>query len=127
MKRALILSLALAGCVSSEIPDSERADGVLAGEPPEEREITVDGRKLGVRQEMDWPIMRYTVGANGQAQTIQSGRGPTLLVFDATGFEQALKAVGQVCGVTSDPAAWDTQFVYRDPATGAYWFDGLCP
>lgn len=120
MKRALALPLILAACVSD-------AGGPSGAEPPEEREVIVDGRALAVRQEADWPIMGFTVDNSGKSGAVQLGRGRTLLVFGAADRAQALKAVGQVCGVTSDPAAWDTQSVYRDPATGAFWFDGLCP
>lgn len=121
MKFALLLPLVLAACVSSEIPDSERADGVLAGTP-----VEVAGATVVAEQMSDWPSMISTVDAAGKSQVVQSGTADTVVISGAPDFDAAVDALGQFCGRKIDPKGFDTQFVYKEPASGDYWFDGFC-
>jgi hypothetical protein len=121
MKRALILPVALAACVSSEIPDSERADGELPGNA-----YQIGGVAVVARQMSDWPVMGYAVDASGKERTLETGRAPTVIVSGATDLASAVIALGQFCGRSIDPKGFDAQFVYREPSSGDYWFDGFC-
>ncbi len=70
MKPALFLPLALAACVESGIPDSERADGVLSGTP-----IEVGGATLVAQQMTDWPQMAMVVtGDRGEPRSSRWAR-----------------------------------------------------
>ena len=122
MKSALILPLVLAACVQSEIPDSERVDGLIEGPKP----VQVGATTVGVQEFSDWPRMISTVDAKGRAQVVESGTAQTIIVSDAPDFATAVAALGQYCERRIDVAGFDTQFVYQDPETGAYWFDGFC-
>ena len=106
MKTAGLLSiLALSACVTA---------------PPQAAGISV-------RQEASWPQMGMLADAQGNYSTGALGdRVPTVIVAGAENFDAALPAMAAFCGISADPAGWDTQFVYRDPASGDYWFDGLC-
>jgi hypothetical protein len=124
MKRALILSLALAGCVSSEIPDAERVDGELAGTP-----ITVDGQTLVAQQMTDWPSMIAPIdAATGKTMIVQSGTADTVIISgSADNRNRAIRALAQFCARPDiTPDGFDTQYVYQDPKTGDWWFDGFC-
>ena len=80
-----------------------------------------------VRQEASWPRMGLVADTQGNYSSVPLGdQVPTVIVSGADDFDQALTALSAFCGITADPMAWDTQFVYRDPANGDYWFDGLC-
>ena len=124
MKRALLIPLALAACVSSEIPDSERSDGVLAGTP-----IKIDDKTLVAQQMTDWPSMIAPIdAATGKTVIAQSGTADTVIISgSADSRDRAIRALAQFCGrpdITAD--GFDTQFVYQDPKTGDWWFDGFC-
>ena len=124
MKTALLFPLVLAACVSSEIPDSERFDGVLAGTP-----IEIDGMTLVAQQMSDWPSMIAPINAEtGKTAVVQSGTADTVIVSgSADNRDRAIRALAEFCGqkeITSQ--GFDTQFVYKDPATGDWWFDGFC-
>lgn len=86
-----------------------------------------DAGGIAVRQEASWPAMAMGVDPEGNGMTFDTGdRVPTVIVSGAPDFAAAVGAVGAFCGITTDPMAWDTQFVYEDSETGDYWFDGLC-
>ncbi len=106
MKPAVMLSLlALSACVASA---------------PQEGGVTV-------RQEASWPRMGMIADTQGNYSSVPLGdQVPTVIVSGADDFDQALMELARFCGITADPMTWDTQFVYRDPANGDYWFDGLC-
>jgi hypothetical protein len=123
MKRALILPLLLAACVSDAIPDSERVDGVLAGTP-----IEVEGKTLVAQQMYDWPSMIAPVSAEtGKTEYVQSGTADTVIISGSPDDRgAAIKALAQFCNrpeITAD--GFDTQFVYKDPESGDWWFDGF--
>lgn len=123
MKRALILPLLLAACVSDTIPDSERVDGVLAGTP-----IEVEGKTLVAQQMYDWPSMIAPVSAEtGKTEYVQSGTADTVIISGSPDDRgAAIKALAQFCNrpeITAD--GFDTQFVYKDPESGDWWFDGF--
>ncbi len=135
MKRLLLLPLVLAACVSSGIPDEDRADGLVEGEPAEGvgtapvwNMITVDGRTLELREEKDWPSMAAVVNpATGKTEVVQTGTAETIIIRGARGdFALAVKVLAQYCGRPIDPKGFDTQFVFRDAAKDEYWFDGFC-
>ncbi len=123
MIRALILPLLLTACVSTDIPDSQRADGVLAGTP-----IEIDGMTLVAQQMYDWPSMIAPMNAaTGKTEFVQSGTADTVIISgSADDRDRAIRALAEFCGrkdITSD--GFDTQVVYKDPATGDWWFDGF--
>lgn len=122
MKPAVALPLVLAACVSSEIPDSERVDGVMEGEAP------MTGSTVPrAEQKADWPQMgMMVVGDRGETEVVQMGTAPTVIISGATDFNGAVAALAKFCGRNIDPKGFDTQFVYREPASGNYWFDGFC-
>ena len=122
MKSALILPLVLAACVQSGIPDSERVGGVIEGPTP----FQVGGVTVRSEQVSDWPVMINTVDAAGRDKLMQSGTADTVIVSGAPDFASAVDALGQYCGRKIDRAGFDTQFVYQEPASGNYWFDGFC-
>ncbi|MBL9046608.1 MAG: hypothetical protein JNK34_04750 [Tabrizicola sp.] len=121
---ALMLPLALAACVGpDEIPDSERVDGVLARTP-----IEIDGMTLVAQQRADWPSMIAPVdAATGKTVITQSGTADTVIISGSPDDRgPAIKALAQFCNrpdITAD--GFDTQFVYKDPETGDWWFDGF--
>ena len=123
MNRALILPLLLAACVSDAIPDSERVDGELAGTP-----IEIDGMTLVAQQMTDWPAMISPINAEtGKPEFVQSGTADTVIISgSADSRDWAILALAQFCDrpdITAD--GFDTQVVYKDPATGDWWFDGF--
>jgi hypothetical protein len=123
MRFAVLFPVLLAACVSSEIPDSERVDGVLAGTP-----IEVDGKTLVAQQMYDWPSMIAPVNpATGKSEAMQSGVADTVIISgSADSRDRAIKALAQFCSRPDITAAgFDTQYVYKDPATGDWWFDGF--
>ena len=82
---------------------------------------------ISVRQEASWPRMGMVGDAQGNDTSVALGdMVPTVIVSGAEDFDRALTDLSAFCGITADPMVWDTQFVYRDPASGDYWFDGLC-
>jgi hypothetical protein len=121
MRLLLILPMALTACVSSEIPDSERMDGVLSGTPYE-----IAGATVVAEQMYDWPSMISAVDTKGQSQIVQSGSADTVVISGAADFSTAVYALGQFCGRKIDSKGFDTQFVYQEPSSGDYWFDGFC-
>ena len=88
--------------------------------------VQVDGVAYAVRQEADAPSYGYVVDqtGNGSAQVV--GRAKTVIVDGAPDQGTAIRAMGAFCGIDVDPAAWDTDFVYRD-SDGSYWFAQTCP
>ena len=123
---ALLLPLALAACVGSdEIPDSERVDGELAGTP-----IQIDGKTLVAQQMTDWPSMIAPIdAATGKTVIAQSGTADTVIISgSADSRARAIRALAQFCeNPEITPDGFDTQYVYQDPKTGDWWFDGFCP
>jgi hypothetical protein len=110
MKRALVLPLLLAACVDAQ-----------PGTP-----FQIGAATVVARQVTDWPSMIAAVDATGNAQVVKSGTAPTVIVSGAPDFDSAVDALGQFCGRTIDPMGFDTQFVYQEPSSGDYWFDGFC-
>lgn len=124
MRFALLLPLVLAACVDTGVPDSERPDGLLEGAAYE-----IDGKTLVARQMWDWPSMISAVdAASGKTVIMQSGTADTVVISgSADSRDRAIQALAQFCersDITS--AGFDTQFVYQDPKTGDWWFDGFC-
>jgi hypothetical protein len=117
MSRGLILPMLLAACVEA---------GPSVAEMPDGTPVEVGGVTLVARQMPDWPSMIYAVDASGQSQIMQSGTAPTVIISGASDFAMAVDALGQFCGRKIDPMGFDTQFVYKEPASGDYWFDGFC-
>lgn len=123
MRAALLLPVLLAACVSSEIPDSERFDGELAGTP-----IEVGGKTLVAQQMYDWPSMIAPISAEtGETVIVQSGTADTVIISGSPDDQgAAITALAQFCNRPDiTPAGFDTQWVYQDPATGDWWFDGF--
>ena len=99
--------------MSSEIPDSERVDGVLAGTP-----IEVDGVTLVAQQMYDWPSMIAPVSAEtGETVIVQSGTADTVIISGSPDDESlAIKALAVFCNRPDiTPAGFDTQWVYQEP------------
>ena len=124
MKLALLLPLALAACVPDRGNDVIPPDGVLPGTP-----IEIDGQTLVAEQMRDWPNMIAPVDAStGKTVIVQSGTADTVVISgSADSRDRAIRALAEFCGrpdITS--AGFDTQFVYQDPKTGDWWFDGFC-
>jgi hypothetical protein len=117
MARALVFPLILAACVQAGPSVADMADATP---------IDVDGTTVTATQKSDWPQMIYTVDAAGQSQIAQSGSASTVIIAGANDFDMAVNALGQFCGQTIDPMGFDTQFVYKEPSSGDYWFDGFC-
>jgi hypothetical protein len=117
MHRSLVPFLVLAGSVQT-LP--------LAAETAKGTPIEVGGVTVLAQQQADWPQMISAVDASGQSQIVQSGTAPTVILSGAPDFDTAVAALGQFCGRVIDPMGFDTQFVYQDPASGDYWFDGFC-
>jgi hypothetical protein len=121
MRVALLFPVLLAACVGSEIPDSERVDGVLAGTP-----IEVDGLTLVAEQMTDWPVMQAQMDANGNSILVQAGTGDTVVISGSPDSrDRAIEALAQFCGRMIDPAGFDSQYVYQEPSSGDWWFDGF--
>ena len=123
MRAALLFPLLLAACVSDEIPDSERVDGVLSGTP-----IEVDGVTLVAQQMYDWPSMIAPVSAEtGETMIVQSGTEDTVAISGSPDDrDAAIKALAEFCNrpdITAD--GFDTQYVYQDPESGDWWFNGF--
>lgn len=124
MKRLLILPLLLAGCVQPADDFVPPPDGVLAGEP-----IEIDGKTLVAQQMSDWPSMIAPIdAATGKTVIVQSGTADTVLISgSADNRDRAIRALAQFCDAPDiTPDGFDTQFVYQDPKTGDWWFDGFC-
>ena len=118
--RALVLLavLPLAACVGGAGP------APVAGTA-----ITVDGTVLTARQEQDWPSMIAPISAEtGKTVIVQSGTAPTVIISGSAGDRAlAIRALAQFCGRDDfGPEGFDTQYVYQDPKTGDWWFDGFC-
>ncbi len=66
--------------------------------------------------------------ATGKTVIAQSGTADTVIISgSADSRDRAIRALAQFCGrpaITAD--GFDTQFVYQDPKTGDWWFDGFC-
>jgi hypothetical protein len=124
MKPALILSVVLAGCVETADDFVPPQDGVLPGTP-----IEIDGQTLFAQQMHNWPSMIAPVdAATGKTMIVQSGTADTVVISgSADSRERAIRALAKFCGRSDISAAgFDTQFVYQDPKTGDWWFDGFC-
>ena len=65
--------------------------------------------------------------ATGKTEFVQSGTADTVIISgSADDRDRAIRALAEFCGrkdITSD--GFDTQVVYKDPATGDWWFDGF--
>jgi hypothetical protein len=133
MKRALALSLILAACVDTAPADRDMPDGVLEGPSPAQiaaatgTPVTVGGQTLYALQKYDWPSMIAPIDpATGQPAPVQSGTADTVIISGSPDDRDlAIAALSQFCGIPNNPQGFDTQFVYRDPATGDWWFDGF--
>ncbi|MCX7286244.1 MAG: hypothetical protein NTW20_01430 [Rhodobacterales bacterium] len=115
MRGALVLPLVLAACVQS---------GPSAAESPVGTPFQIGKSVVVATQMSDWPSMIYAVDASGQSQIMQNGTAPTVIISGAPDFDTAVDALGQFCGRAIDPMGFDTQFVFKEPASGDYWFDG---
>jgi hypothetical protein len=123
MRRAVpALCVLLAACVEAA-PPVQPAAQVADGTP-----IRIDGRDLVARQMRDWPSMIAPVSAEtGQTVFVQSGTAPTVIISGSRDSrDRAIQALALFCGRPIDPAGFDTQFVYQEPASGDWWFDGFC-
>ena len=122
MRRALLLLALLApACVPAP---QEGGDSAAPGTV-----IEVDGRKMLVRQEYDWPSMIAPIDAStGKTVIVQSGTADTVIVWGAADDRDlAIRALAQFCDFDLGPVdRFDTQYVYQDPKTGDWWFDGFC-
>ena len=119
---AIILPLALAACVTSERTEMENISGVVSGEP-----VIVDGVKLVADQMNVWPLMQPRVDAAGNTTVVEAGSGPTVIISGSPDDRDlAIRALAKFCGRSIDPAGFDTQYVYQNPKTGDWWFDGFC-
>lgn len=116
MRRALALTLMLSACVQAEHAGTREAMGET---------IVIDGVTMQVRQELDWPSMIAPVSAEtGETVIVQSGTEDTVIVSGSPDDrDRAIAALAQFCGETIDPMRFDTQYTYKDPATGDWWFD----
>lgn len=115
MRAALALLLLLPACVAEQ-PGTRAAPGET---------IVIDGVTMQLRQEYDWPSMIAPVSAEtGKTEFVQSGTEDTVIVSGSPdNRDRAIRALAQFCGEKIDPMRFDTQFVYKDPATGDWWFD----
>lgn len=123
MKPALALPVLLAACVEAGIPDSQRADGVLAGTP-----IEIDGKTLVAQQMYDWPSMIAPISAEtGKTVIVQSGTEDTVVISGSPDSrDRAIAALAQFCGRPDiTPIGFDTQYVYQEPGSGDWWFNGF--
>jgi hypothetical protein len=113
--RAMALALLVAGCAVETVGDIIAVDV-----------ITIDGVQMTARQEKDWPSMIAPVSAEtGQTEIVQSGTADTVIIGGSNGDRDlAIRALAQFCGQTIDPNGFDTQFVFKEPQSGDYWFDG---
>lgn len=123
MKLRFALFLLLAACVETPVVGTA-PDGAGLGTP-----IEVEGKTLVAAQMRDWPSMIAAVdAATGQSVVMQSGTADTVVISgSADSRDRAIRALAQFCGrpdITAD--GFDTQFVYQDPKTGNWWFDGFC-
>jgi hypothetical protein len=119
MRVALLLPLILAACVETGAADATRSAVTV---------ITVDGRPVVAEQKRDWPMMGAVVNpATGKSEASQIGTADTVIISGSSDSrDRAIRALAQFCGRDLDPMGFDTQYVYKDPATGDWWFDGFC-
>ena len=123
MTRAgLLFVLPLAACMQAAPATQETEGGILAG-----TEIVIDGQTLVADQKTGWPRMIPQVDAAGNTSEVQSGTADTVVISGSgQSRDLAIRALGQYCGRSIDPAGFDTQYVFKDPKTGDWWFDGFC-
>jgi hypothetical protein len=123
MKPALILPLVLAACVQSGPSADDMPDGVLEGTP-----IEIDGQTLVAQQMRDWPSMIMAASAqSGDMVIVQNGTADTVIISGSRDSrDRAIQALAEFCGRAINPDGFDTQFVYQDPTSGDWWFDGFC-
>jgi hypothetical protein len=117
MRAALLPMLLLAACV--------QAGPQAAGQAARGETIVIDGVTMQLRQEYNWPSMIAPINAEtGKTEFVQSGTEDTVIVSGSPDSRvRAIAALAQFCGEEIDPMGFDTQFVYKDPATGDWWFD----
>ena len=115
MNRALALLILMAGCAA------QPGGGSAAPES-----ISIDGVAMTARQEQNWPSMIAPVSIEtAKTEIVQSGTADTVIIGGSTGDRDlAIRALARFCGQTIDPAGFDTQFVFQDPKSGDWWFDG---
>ena len=114
-------ALALMACAPVD-GDPGAPPGIVSGTP-----IMVDGMELLADQKQDWPLMIAPADATGQMTPVQSGTGATVVISGSPDSrDRAIRALAGFCGRAIDPDGFDTQFVFQDPATGDWWFDGFC-
>lgn len=115
MRAPLALAMLLSACVADQA-DTRAA----AGET-----IVIDGVTMQLRQEYDWPSIIAPINAEtGKTEFVQSGTEDTVIVSGSPdNRDRAIRALAQFCNEAIDPMRFDTQFVYKDPATGDWWFD----
>ena len=114
MRASLAVAMLLSACVAE--PAVTRA----AGET-----VVIDGVTMTLRQEYDWPSMIAPVSAEtGETVIVQSGTEDTVIVSGSPDDrDRAIAALAQFCGEEIDPMRFDTQYTYKDPVTGDWWFD----
>ena len=115
MRAALALLLLLPACVAEQ-PGTREAMGET---------IVIDGVTMQLRQELNWPSMIAPINAEtGKTEFVQSGTADTVIVSGSPDDrDRAIAALAQFCGEEIDPMRFDTQYTYKDPATGDWWFD----
>lgn len=111
----LTLPALLSACVQAEPASTRAADET----------IVIDGVTMTLRQEYGWPSMIAPVSAEtGETVIVQSGTEDTVIVSGSPDSrDRAIAALAQFCGEEIDPMGFDTQYVYKDPATGEWWFN----
>lgn len=126
MIRALITVFAaacLSACVQQDPSGFDVPDGVLEGTP-----IMVDGVELVAIQRYDWPSMIAPISAEtGKTEIVQSGTEDTVIISGSPDDRgTAIKALAVFCNrpdITAD--GFDTQWVYQEPESGDWWFNGF--
>ena len=114
-----LLPLMLTACMQA----SEQTEGgILSG-----AEFIVDGQTLVADQKTNWPQMIPQVDASGVTTEVQSGTADTVVVSGSPDSrDRAIKALALYCGRSIEPEGFDKQYVFKDPKTGDWWFDGFC-
>jgi hypothetical protein len=119
---AMLVPVLLAACVEATPATEPNREGLLEGTP-----IALDGRTLVAQQMRDWPAMIAPVDASGRTVIVQSGTADTVVISGSRDSrDRAIRALAAFCGRSIDPMGFDTQFVYQEPKSGDWWFDGFC-
>lgn len=113
---------ASACCLAACLPQKK---GFVAPLPTTADErVEVGGQILEVRQEPDWPSLINPIDAEtGEQAWVVRSHEPTVIVRGTPDRDLAIAALAKFCGKPIDPAGFDTQVTYYDPATQEHWFD----